>query len=123
MVRLGPEHAGSVRRLAFAILCGLLVSWFGVVALIMLIVAWPRNPTPRVLLLAWAVLAAGSLLVPGARFRAIRRRVWLVVLAIPFLPLMRAALAVWPHLPGGLRDGLQGNSGRYRRSENGDDIS
>jgi hypothetical protein len=101
-----------LRRLVIAMLSGWLVSWLGVAALITLAVAWPRNPVPRVLLVAWAVLAAVSLVVPGTSRRAIRGSGPVVALAIPFLPLARAALAVWPHLPMAVRDFLEGRARR-----------
>jgi hypothetical protein len=114
VVRLGPEHARAFRGLVIAMLAGWLVSWLGVAALITLSIARPHNLVPRVLLVAWAVLAAVSLVLPGASRRAIRGRGLMLAAAIPFLPLARAAVAVWPHLPGAVRDCLEGNFWRYR---------
>lgn len=114
MVRLGPEHVRGFRRLVIVMLSGWLVSWLGVAALITLSVAWPHNLAPRVLLVAWAVLAAVSLVVPGASLGAIRGRGLVSAVAVPFLPLARVALAVWPHLPRAVRDFLEGNFRRYR---------
>jgi hypothetical protein len=116
MAVFGPEHARSFSRLAIAILSGWLISWLGVVALITLSVALPHNLIPRVLLAAWAVLAAVSFAFPGASRRAIRGRGPVLVLAVPFVPLARAALAVWPHLPEGVQDFLEGNFRGHRRA-------
>jgi hypothetical protein len=114
MAMFGPEHARRFSRLAIAILSGWLISWLGVVALITLSVAWPHNLIPRVLLAAWTVLAAASLAFPGASLRAIRGRGPVVVLAVPFVALARAALAVWPHLPEAVQDFLEGNFRGHR---------
>jgi hypothetical protein len=110
----GPTHAKGLRRIAVAVLSGLLVSWFGVGALIVLSLAWPHNPTPRLLLMAWIVLALGSLAIPGASVRFIRRRGLLVVMAVPFVPFARAAVVVWPHLPRAVRARLEGSPPRRR---------
>ena len=114
MVRLGSEHVRGIRRLTIAVLSGLLVSWLGVAALITLSIAWPRDPVPRILLGAWAVLAAVSLVIPGASLKTIRGRGPVLAAAVPFLPFARVALAVWPHLPRAVQDSLEGNFRRYR---------
>jgi hypothetical protein len=114
MVMFGPEHGRGLRRLVIAALSGWLVSWLGVAVLITLSVAWPHNPIPRVLLAAWAVLVAVSFVIPGASLGAIRGRGPVVVLAAPFVPFARAALAVWPHLPETVQDFLEGNFRRHR---------
>jgi hypothetical protein len=116
MVMFGPEHARGIRRLVIAVLSGWLVSWLGVAALITLSVTWPHNPIPRVLLVVWAVLAAVSFAIPGVSLRAIRPRGPVLVLAVPFVPLARAALVVWPHLPKAVQDLLEGNFRRHRRA-------
>ena len=85
------------------------MSWLGVAALVALSVALPHNPAPRVLLVVWVVLAAASLAIPGGRFGVVRLRSLLLVLAVPFMPIARAAIAVWPHLPHAVQDLLAGN--------------
>jgi hypothetical protein len=107
---------GGIYRLVIAILFGWLVSWLGVAALITLSVTWPHNPIPRVLLVVWAVLAAVSFAIPGGSLRVIRGRGPVLVLAVPFVPLARAALAVWPHLPEAVQDFLEGDFRRRRRA-------
>ena len=74
----------------------------------------PRDPVPRILLGAWAVLAAVSLVIPGASLKTIRGRGPVLAAAVPFLPFARVALAVWPHLPRAVQDFLEGNFRRYR---------
>ena len=55
-------------------------------------VAFSRNPVPWALLVAWAVLAAVSLVIPGASLGGrIRGHCWC----------WRAAIALWPHLDAG----------------------
>ena len=114
MVMFGPEHVRGIRRLVIAILSGWLISWLGVGVLIALSVAWPHNPIPRVLLVVWAVLAVVSFAIPGSSLRAIRGRGPMLILAVPFLPLARAAFAVWPHLPEAVQDFLEGDFRRRR---------
>ena len=109
MVWWGREQARSFSRLVIAVLSGWLVSWLGVAALITLSVVLPHNPVPRVLLVVWAVLAAASLAIPGAPFGAGRLSALVLVLAVPFMPLARAAVAVWPHLLHAVQDLLEGN--------------
>jgi hypothetical protein len=115
MVMFGPEGGRGIHRLMIAILFGLLVSWLGVAALITLSVTWPHNPIPLVLLVVWAVLAAVSFAIPGA-LRAILGRGPALVLVVPFVPLARAALALWPHLPKAVQDLLEGDFRRHRRA-------
>lgn len=119
MVMLGPTHARAIRRIVIAVLCGLLIVGLGAAALIALTFAWPHNPVPRILLVVWAVLAALSVAIPGAFRSKIRGRGALLLLAVPFAPLARAALAVWPHLPEAVQDFLEGNyrSHRWERSQ------
>jgi hypothetical protein len=114
MVWWGREQARSFSRLLLAILAGWLVSWLGVAALAASSVALPHNPVPRVLLVAWAVLAAASLAIPGASFGAARLSGPVLVLALPFLPVARTAVAVWPHLPHALQDLLEGSFRSHR---------
>jgi hypothetical protein len=114
MVMLGPGHARSIRRLAIAVLSGLLISWLGVAALITLSVAWPHNPVPRILLVVWAALAAVSIAIPGAFRRKICGMGPVLVLAVPFVPLARAVCAVWPRLPAAVQDFLEGNLRSHR---------
>jgi hypothetical protein len=109
---LGGEEGRLFGRLMIAMLSGWLASWLGVAALTTLAVAFPRNPVPWVLLVAWAVLVAVSLVIPGARLGD-RSWPWLV-LGLPFMPFMRAAIALWPHLPPAVVDLLEG-SFRSRR--------
>jgi hypothetical protein len=116
MVMFGPSHARSIRRIAIAVVSGLLVSWLGVAALIALSVAWPHNPVPRVLLAVWGVLAAVSFATWGSPFKAFRGRGLVLVLAVPLLPLARAGVAVWPHLPAAVQDFLEGNFRARRRA-------
>ena len=118
MVWWGREQARSFSRLMIAILAGWLASWLGVAALAALSVALPHNPVPRVLLVVWAVLVAASLAIPGARFGAGRLSAPPPppLLALPFLPLARAADAVWPHLPHAVQDLLEGNFRSHRWS-------
>ena len=96
-----------------AMLSGWLVSWLGVAALITLTVAFSRNPVPWALLVAWAVLAAVSLVIPGASLGG-RIRGALLVLALPFMPFLRAAIALWPHLPPAVKDLLEGSFRSHR---------
>jgi hypothetical protein len=100
MFWLGGEEGRRLTRLMIAMLSGWLVSWLGVAALITLTVAFSRNPVPWALLVAWAVLAAVSLVIPGASLGG-RIRGALLVLALPFMPFLRAAIALWPHLDAG----------------------
>jgi hypothetical protein len=116
MVWLSPEQGRSLRRLILALLGGWLASWLGVAALVALGVAWPHNPVPWVLLAVWAVVAAASLAIPGARFRARKTSAPMLVLAFPFLPLARAAVTVWPHLPPAVQDLLEGSFRSHRWS-------
>ena len=111
---LGPEQARCIGRLLIAILSGWLVSWLGIAALITLSATRPHNPIPRVLLVVWAVLAAISFAIPGASLRGIRGSGLVLILAVPFVPLARAALAVWPHLPEAVQDFLEGDLRRHR---------
>jgi hypothetical protein len=119
MVMLGPAHARAIRRIVIAVLSGFLIAGLGFAALITLAVAWPHNPVPRILLVAWAVLATLSVAIPGAFRRTIRGRGALLLVAFPFLPLARAALTVWRHLPEAVQDFLEGNfrSHRWARSQ------
>jgi hypothetical protein len=88
----------AIRRLLIAAVTGWLVSWLAVGALITLSIAWPHNWVPRVLLVAWAVLAAVSLAIPGSKSSSLDR--WLLlVLAAPAAPFTRAATVVWSLLP------------------------
>jgi hypothetical protein len=114
MVMLDPGGGRALRRIVIALFSGWLVSWLGVAALITLSVAWPHNPIPRVLLVAWAVLAAVSFAIPGISRWAIGGRAAVLVLAVPFVPIARAAVAVWPHLPDAVRDLLEGSFRRHR---------
>ncbi len=116
MVWWGREQARSFSRLMIAILAGWLASWLGVAALAALSLALPHNAVPRVMLVVWAVLVAASLAIPGARFVAGRLGAPLLLLALPFLPLARAADAVWPHLPHAVQDLLEGNFRSHRWS-------
>jgi hypothetical protein len=116
MVWWGPEQGRSFRRLLLALLGGYLGSWLGVAALVALSVALPHNPVPRILLVVWAGLAAVSLAVPGARFGGGRLSTPGLLLALPFLPIARAAVAVWPHLPPAVQDLLEGNFRSRRRA-------
>lgn len=113
---VGPGASPEFRQAQIAIVAGWLVSWLGVAALVALSVALPHNPVPRVLLVVWAVLAAASPAIPGARFGAGRLSAPVLVLALPFLPLARAAVAVWPHLPHAVQDLLEGSFRSHRWS-------
>ena len=109
---MGPVPLQGLARLVIAALFGWLVSWLGVAILITLSVARPHDPIPRVLLVVWAVLVAVSFAIPSWE---IRGQSWLVlVLAVPLVPLVRAAVAVWPHLPEAVQDLLEGNFRRHR---------
>jgi hypothetical protein len=113
MVWWGPEQARAFSRLVIAIASGWLLSWLGVAALITLSFVLPHDPVPLVLLVLWALLVAACLAIPGAPFGEGRLTV-LLVLAIPFLPLARAAIAVWPHLPEAVQDLLEGDFRSHR---------
>lgn len=112
-MHLKPEGGRAIRRLLIVVASGWLCSWFGVATLITLSVAWPHNPVPRVLLVAWAVLAAVALAIPGSPSPT-RKRWLLLVLAVPFAPFGRGAIVVWPHLPQAIRDFLEGNYRAHR---------
>jgi hypothetical protein len=114
MVWFRPEHGRIFGRIVIVILCGWLMSWLGVGALIALSFARPHDPVPRVLLAVWAVLAAVSFAIPGAFRGKIGGRLPLLFLAVPFMPFARAAVAIWPHLPEAIRNFLEGGS-RSRR--------
>jgi hypothetical protein len=114
MVWWGREQARGFRRLLITMLSAWLVSWLGVAALIALSVALPHYPVPRVLLAAWAVLAVVSLAIPGAPLGAGRPRALVLLLAVPLMPLARAAVAVWPHLPRAVQDLVAGNFRGHR---------
>jgi hypothetical protein len=116
MVWLGPSHRRAISRIVVAVLSGLLLSWLAVAALIALSLAWPRNPVPRALLAVWAVLAVVSLAIPGAFRGKISASLLIFFLAAPFMPFVRAAVAVWPHLPEAIRDFLEGNFRSRRRA-------
>jgi hypothetical protein len=112
MVWFGPEHRRTLGRIALAVLSGVLLSWLGLATLITLSFAWPRNPVPRVLLAAWTVLVVVAFAIPGKS----GRRSLVLLLAVPFMPFARAAIAVWPHLPEAVQDFLQGNFRSHRRA-------
>ena len=113
MVWWGPDQGRLFSRIVIAMLSGWLISWSGVAALIALSVAWPHDSVPRVLLLAWAVLAAASLVIPGVG----RKFSWpVLVLGFPFVPFLRAAVGVWPHLPEAVQDFFEGSFRRRRRA-------
>jgi hypothetical protein len=114
MVWWGREQGRSFGRLMIAAVFGWLVSWLGVAALITQSVVLPHNPVPRGLLVLWAVLAAVALTIPGFSLGAGRVRALMLVLAVPYLPLARAAVAVWPRLPHAVRDLLEGNFRNHR---------
>lgn len=111
MAWLGPGH--GFLRLVVAVLSGWVISWLGVAGLITLCVIWPHNPLPLLLLVVWATLVAVSLAIPGASL--IRSLRWpVLILAVPFVPFLRAAVGVWPHLPDAVRDFLEGSFRRHR---------
>jgi hypothetical protein len=116
VVGWGREQGRSFTRLVITGLAGWLASWLGVLALITLSVAFPHNPVPRALLVLWAALVVVSLAVPrGRRFvGAGRRRVLVLVLTVPFIPLAWAAPVIWSHLPLAVRDLLEGNFRSHR---------
>jgi hypothetical protein len=61
---------------------------------------------------AWLTIAIASAMADqsrGATVGSIRARELVLVLAVPFVPLARAAVTVWPHLPDAVQDFLEGN--------------
>lgn len=108
----GPEHGRGFGRYLIGIFACWTVAWLGVAALITLSALLPRNPVPLILLAAWAVLAACSLVIPGDSRLTIREDLAEILLALPFLPLARAMSGI-RSLPEAAEDLLEGIS-RYR---------
>jgi hypothetical protein len=68
---------------------------------------------------AWLTTATASAIADqggGASVGSIRARELVLVLAVPFVPLARVAVTVWPHLPDAVQDFLEGNVRGHRRA-------
>ena len=111
------EASEGLARILIAVFLGLLVSWLGVAALITLVILWPHNPVPLILLVAWAVLVLVLLVNPGSSGRTIRAESpALILMALPFLPIAGSALVIWPHLPSVVQELLEGSFRSRRRA-------
>ena len=68
---------------------------------------------------AWLIIAIASAIADqsgGASVGSIRARELVLLLAVPFVPLARVAVTVWPHLPDAVQDFLEGNVRGHRRA-------
>jgi len=94
VVWFSPQNRRTITRVALAVVAGLVVSWAGVVALVVLSVAWPANKVPHVLLVVWLSAVVCDLAWPGGWSRA-GAGLGVRILVAPLGPVVRAGAPVW----------------------------
>jgi hypothetical protein len=102
---LTPEQSRSITRTVVALAAGVVLSWAGIVVLIVLSVLWPRDHALRILLVLWALFVVG--IVTTRRQAEKPQRGWVkgqllfIVAFAPMLPFFwaaRACFRVWAGL-------------------------
>jgi hypothetical protein len=94
VVWLSPKHRRAIAQVVLAIVAGLVVSWLGMAALVVLSFAWPANQVPHVLLVVWLCAIVCDLALPGGWPRGdagLGKR----ILFAPLGPPLRVAFPVW----------------------------
>lgn len=93
-----PEHSRAIGRIVLAMFAGIVVSWLGLAALVVLsIILWPTNQVALVLLGVWLCAIVACLVWPGGR-------VWrqeslpMQILLAPLDPRARVGGRIWTAL-------------------------
>jgi apolipoprotein N-acyltransferase len=97
---LTPEQGRSIARMLLAVWGGMVVSWLGVAALVVLSILWPANQVPHVLLSVWLCAIVALQAWPGGRFRRRDVGLPLQIFCAPFDPMLLAGHRIWSALPG-----------------------
>jgi hypothetical protein len=93
-----PEHSRAIGQIVLAMFAGIVVSWLGLAALVVLtIILWPTNQVPLVLLGVWLCAIVTGLLWPGGRLWQHQSLPTQILLA-PLDPLARLGGRIWTAL-------------------------